>query len=197
MTERVLVVPRAVLFPGGSAGPAGFASGGERFLEAVARHGFFELRDEAERSPSLKQIIPYGILVHDRKVFVMRRSRKGGEARLHEKVTLGVGGHVNPEDEDGGDLRSAVERAFLRELHEELVVETPWKDEVVGVLNDDSNSVGSVHFGIVHMLVLSEPRVRVREDELLSGEFVPVDRLPAQSEHMETWSQILQRHFWP
>jgi predicted NUDIX family phosphoesterase len=197
MIERVLVVPRAILFRGVGPDPKGFAAGGERFLETVSRHGFFEARDEAERTPSLKQIIPYGILLHDRKVFLMRRSRKGGEARLHDKVTLGVGGHVNPSDEEGGDLRKAVERAFFRELHEELVMETPWKHDVVGVLNDDSNSVGSVHFGIVYRLALSEPRVRVREEEVLSGEFVPVDELRAHAGDMETWSQILQTHFWP
>jgi len=29
---------------------------------------------------------------------LMRRTQGGGEARLHDRYTLGVGGHINPED---------------------------------------------------------------------------------------------------
>ena len=135
-------------------------------------------------------------------MFVMRRSRKGGDPRLYDRVTLGVGGHVNPPDAAGADLRNPgvrniVEAAFERELREELVVEAPLRSEIVGVLNDDSNPVGAVHFGIVYRVLVETSLVRVREVDVLSGEFVPVSGLSAYRESMETWSRILQEHFWP
>ena len=201
--EQVLVVPRCVLFADAARVPAGFVRGdAEVFLRAVASDGRFVPRASAEVDPSLKQIIPYGVLVHGEMVFLMERSTRGGEARLHGRLSLGVGGHVNPEDlppEGGapGKGRLAVESAFAREIREELVVEAPYRSRVVGVINDDSNPVGSVHFGIVYLIQLEAPAVRVREEELLRGEFVPAADLALRADRLETWSRILQEALWP
>lgn len=211
MSEQVLVVPRGVLL--GAEEPSaeghgrlrrgGFLPGdGERYLAAVAREGRFVEREPAEHDPGLKQIIPYALLVQDERVFLLERSAAGGEKRLHRKVSLGVGGHVNPPDQvaAGGsetDAREAVGRALERELHEELVIETEYRAGVVGVINDDSNPVGRVHFGIVYRVVVDSPRVRVREGEVLRGEWVSGGDLWRHREAMETWSQIIQGVFWP
>ena len=41
-----------------------------------------------------------------RRYFLMRRTRAGGDARLHDRWSIGVGGHLNPGDEDlDGGLR--------------------------------------------------------------------------------------------
>jgi len=203
MSERVLVVPRSLLFEGGRKAVDGFEPGDAGgYLATVARVGRFVSRALAEEDPSLKQIIPYGMLVFADKVFVMERTGKGGEARLHRKVSLGVGGHVNPEDmgprgDRPADGRAAVKNAFNREIREELLLDTPYREEVVGVINDDSNSVGSVHFGIVYRLEVESPRVRVREEELLQGAFVPLRELGRYREAMETWSRIILDALWP
>jgi predicted NUDIX family phosphoesterase len=194
--EEVLVVSRAELFAPPSAPFEGFHAGdGEGFLQTVGARGRFVPRDRAEPDPSLKQVIPYGLILYDGAAFLFWRSRKGGEERLHEKASLGVGGHVNPEDLPPGSapgaLRSAVERAFLRELREEVDIEDRFRTEVLGVLNDDSNHVGSVHFGIVYAVWATSARVRVREEDLLRGEFVPLASLGGYRPVLETWSAIL------
>lgn len=197
-TEQVLVVPTHLLFLKLQSSFHGFCQGRvDELFRIVSEHGSFAPRNEAEENPRLKQIIPYGMLLWGQEVFLMKRTRKGGEARLYERVSLGVGGHVNPVDSTDGDLTKAIGAAFERELGEELVVETSYRREAMGLLNDDSNPVGRVHLGVVYRVDLDAPRVQVKEKESLRGSFVPVESLQSQTEHMETWSQILQSAFWP
>ncbi|MEG1686418.1 MAG: hypothetical protein RR276_00900, partial [Angelakisella sp.] len=62
----------------------------------MAHHEFIP-RPEAENDPTRKQIIPYVVLCRGSEVFATRRLNKGGEARLHGLLSLGIGGHINPE----------------------------------------------------------------------------------------------------
>ena len=198
MAESVLVVPRKFLFPPHHGSVQGFVEGtGEALLRLVREHGSFAPREEAEGDPSRKQIIPYAVIVSGRRVFVMKRGRRGGESRLHDKVTLGVGGHINPEDLRGDDLASAIDAGFRRELEEEVVIEGGHRSRIVGLLNDDSNPVGQVHYGVVYRVELDAPTVRVRETELLEGELTEPEALKDYEHRMETWSRINKAHFWP
>ena len=196
-------MPREALFPRGEAPVRGFVpGGGAPYLERILREGRFVPRPGAEGDPSLKQVIPYGVVARGGEVFLMRRTRRGEETRLHDRFSLGVGGHVNPRDaaEPTGDETRAtrkgalaetlIERALLREVAEELVAEGPVSFEVAGVLNDDSDPVGEVHFGVVYRLEAAGA-VRVREVSLLEGSWVPADRLDRWHEAMESWSRLL------
>ena len=60
----------------------------------------------------------------------------------------------------------------------------------VGLINDDSNPVGQVHLGVVHLYALESPMVTPREDGLAGAEFLPLDRVRALRPEFETWSQI-------
>ena len=197
MTEQVLVVPRTDLFRGENDVFQGFRRGDvDVFLERVATHGRFVPRAPAEDDPSRKQIIPYGVLsTVDPEgvecVFLMRRKRGGSEARLHDRLSIGVGGHINPIDgENAVASVDLVTRALEREIHEELRVDSEMAISVVGVLNDDSNAVGRVHFGVVYRIRVAVPRVAVRETEQLEGQFVDLRSLEgATLERLETWSR--------
>ena len=82
--ERVLVVPRAVVPDAGDW--LGLRSDGlVDFLIEAARHGIFEPRDEMERDPSHKQLIPYLVLRDGPRYFLMRRTKAGADARLHDR----------------------------------------------------------------------------------------------------------------
>jgi predicted NUDIX family phosphoesterase len=220
MAEQVLVVSRGDLFTAATSVPQGFVVGTlEAYLERIARHGRFVRRDAAEGDPELKQIIPYGVLTCGSLAFLMRRTRGGGEPRLHDLYTVGIGGHINPVDgrvnpaaqetelpvgppsraetEEHSAAAAPVLAAFEREIAEELCVETRYEVEGVGVLNDDSNSVGQVHFGIVYRVRLAEPRVHIRERHELEGRFVEQSDLWRHTDRMETWSRILVERLWP
>ncbi len=95
-----------------------------------------------EADPDFKQIIPYLVLRDGEAYFLMRRTRAGGDVRLHDRWSIGVGGHLNPGDEDlDGGLR--------REWSEELVADFVPDFRFIGLLNDDTTPVGEVHLGAV------------------------------------------------
>lgn len=198
--EFVFVVPRVELFSESS--PHGLVLFGEAlseeaFVACVERHGFFVERDYAERTPSLKQVIPYSIVVREGALLCLRRTKRGGEARLHDRITIGVGGHINPVDLPPGAGRDPIARATHREVVlEELVVEGPYTVRRVGLLNDDSNPVGAVHVGLVQVITVDAP-VTVREVDQLEGSFVSKDELRkmlADGADFETWSSLLVPH---
>ena len=181
--ERVLVVPRAVVPD--QAGWHGLRTTGlSAFLDVVAEHGRFEPREQMERDPSFKQIIPYLVLRDGERYFLMRRTRAGGDARLHDRWSIGVGGHLNPGDDGlAGGLR--------REWHEELVADFEPTFVPFALLNDDTTDVGAVHLGVVVLADAGGRPVTVRETDKLSGAFVPPPEVAAGAEHLETWSRIV------
>ena len=187
--ERVLVLPRDRV-PGGCdfrglrpSTPADLAV----LRDAVRRHGRFVERALAEVDPSHKQLIPYVVVRDAARVFVMQRTRAGGDDRLHDRVSIGVGGHLN--EVDGTD--EPLEAGVLREWSEELV--TDWTPEfrLVGLLNDDGNAVGAVHLGVVFEVDAAGRAVDVREREKLSGRFLPWSELAPLRDRLETWSQLV------
>lgn len=202
--EFVYTVPREKLFP--DCYPQGFVpfgAGAERreLLERIAEHGFFVEREHAERSPALKQIIPYALVCAGEELLLTRRSKRGGEARLFGKHSLGIGGHVEPCDlaqrasAEGARARGPglIEAATRRELDEELLLEGTIAIEPLGIVNDDSNAVGAVHLGWVQC-VRVDGNVHIRERELLSGGLVPpseLRRLLDEGADFETWSALI------
>lgn len=196
--ERVLVVPRDLLFGCPERKLDGFRPGpADDVLRSIDAAGFFAARCEVETDPQVKQVIPYAFVTSGPDVFLCERRPKGGEARLHGRVTLGLGGHVQEADLRSGSPAQAVRHALERELREEVLIGASCRIAVAGVLNDDTEPVGQVHFGIVYRVEIDEPCVRVLEDDSLEGSFVPACKLWSYRERMESWSRILQEHFWP
>src|SRR5262245_42304871 len=140
-----------------------------------------------EADEAHKQVIPYPILRDGDAWFLMRRTRAGGDTRLHDRYSIGVGGHVNPEDGGlDGDLTTALRREWL----EELAVEFVPAFRFVGLLNDDTTPVGRVHVGLVYEADAAGRPVTIRETENLSGSFVASRDLAAVAEQLETWSRL-------
>ena len=164
------------------------------YLQMIAESALFLPREDVEEDPSYKQIIPYAVVSYspetgDEEWFLMQRKKGGGEKRLHNLYSLGVGGHINPVDDEINE--KIVERALLRELHEELFVPDSVEIAPIGLLNDDSNPVGAVHFGMVYKITAGERTVRVREHEQLEGAFTSVEDLGSRVDQMETWSRFV------
>jgi predicted NUDIX family phosphoesterase len=181
--ERVLVVPRA-LVPDGCDWYGLRASGVDELLAIVAGHGRFEPRAAMEIDPAHKQVIPYLVLRDGERYFLMRRTRAGGDARLFDRWSIGVGGHLNPGDEDLlGGLR--------REWREELDADFEPAFEPVALLNDDTTEVGAVHLGVVFVADAAGRPVGVRETDKLTGSFVEPAEVAAVADHLETWSRLV------
>jgi predicted NUDIX family phosphoesterase len=185
MDEEVLVVPRDVLLPEGAF--TGLRPPDEAYLRRIRQRGFYRRRAEVEDDPSLKQVIPYVVVRRGGEVFLFRRLGRGGEPRLYQLYSVGVGGHIHRADGGDGD---PVEAGLVREVEEELEFTAPWEVRWVGVLNDECNPVSAVHFGLVFE-ANTAGEVRVRERDILEGRFVPVAEAVEYYPRMESWSQLV------
>jgi predicted NUDIX family phosphoesterase len=184
--EQILVVPRSALPE--LAGWHGIrAQGLERVLVVVARSARPHARSLAEQDPSLKQIIPYLVLRDGPRYFLMQRTRAGGDARLHERWTIGIGGHLDAAD---GDIEGGLRREWSEELESTSL--PSWRP--IGVLNDDTTEVGAVHLGVVYVADIAGGEVRIRETDKLTGAFVEVPAVEAVRDRLETWSAIVFDH---
>lgn len=181
--ERVLVIPRTAIME--DPGWLGLREDGMADFEGlVASEGRFKARAQMEGDRRFKQVIPYLVLRDGARFFLMRRSRAGADERLHDRWSIGVGGHLNPGDGDlGGGLR--------REWAEEIDADFTPEFRLVGLLNDDTTEVGSVHVGAVFVADAAGRRVAIRETEKLSGAFADPEAVAAVSGDLETWSRLV------
>ena len=192
--EQILVVERKVVADAGMF--QGLAFDVERYLSKIFVPGVprFMPRSKAEKDPSFKQIIPYVIMACDSKYLNYVRGTRAGEARLVGNRSIGIGGHINPVDNEvplfDTDLSEMYNAAVEREVAEEVSVETKHTDKIVALLNDDSNEVGSVHLGVVHYWTLAEPKVTKREQMITQMDFKTFAELQKVRDTMETWSRL-------
>ncbi len=190
--EQILVVERKVFEDAGAFN--GLALDVQKYLDKIFVPGVprFMTRSKAEIDLSYKQIIPYVIMTCDGKFLNYVRGKRAGETRLVAKRSIGIGGHINPTDDMPlfGSFFDTYLAAVQREVAEEVSVETKYKDKVVALLNDDSNEVGQVHLGIVHLWTLDEPKVSRKEQMITQMSFMTIAELQNVRDTMETWSQI-------
>jgi predicted NUDIX family phosphoesterase len=190
--EQVLVVERKVFEQVGVF--HGLALDAQRYLDKLFMQGVprFIPRSKAEKDPSFKQLIPYVIMCCGGKYLTYVRGKRAGETRLVAKRSIGIGGHINPTDDMPlfGNFFETYLTAVQREVAEEVSVETTYKDRVVALLNDDSNEVGQVHLGIVHLWTLEGPKVNRREQMITQMGFMSIPQLQEVRDTMETWSQL-------
>ncbi len=178
-TEQVLVVPTELFHRLGYF--QGFSPEADRYLAELLspKNTSYRPRGEMEEDPSFKQLIPYVIFRHRDKagceqLFQYTRGKGMGERRLHSKRSVGVGGHISIDDRSSADAVPYAE-GMRRELDEEVVIDTPFTERCVGLINDDQTPVGQVHLGVVHLFDVEQPNVQPREAKFSTPAF---DRSP-------------------
>jgi predicted NUDIX family phosphoesterase len=188
-------------------------------------------RDIVEKDPNFKHLINYiflykrstldlsGSSVKDNtNYFVYERTKKGNEERLHNNLSIGVGGHIGQITKS--DILQSIKEYLRQELLSEIEInqshsytyQRALDARFYGLLNDNSNDVGRVHLGLVWSVglrplnpsrtqesgqPLSSPgdRVEVREDKLVAKGFWTRDRLLSNLSQFESWSQLLIQSF--
>ncbi|AJC23838.1 hypothetical protein IGX41_07070 [Bacillus velezensis] len=198
MDEIILAAPRSDVFQNEMLTFQGVNSEDERIVNIMAQieAHFFEIRrGDAEEDPRFKQPIPYVVIRRDDEVFVYERLAGGGESRLHNKLSLGFGGHMNPM-EGTASFTEVLKQNTDRELAEELYIREEDKQNIVtlGLINDDENDVGKVHIGILSALQLaSAAQVEVKEKDQIAGRWMKLSELKEENvyQRLEAWSQFV------
>lgn len=163
-------------------------------MDKLLCHGVFRPRNVLEEDPSYKQVIPYAVICNDDDVYMFRRLNKQTEARLHNKCSLGVGGHMNPY----GDIidTNYLHHELSREMYEEVKLDDNCKVvgmKPIGFINDDLSEVGKVHLGVLYQITVSNKYIEINETEKMTGEWINKYDLAEFYSNMETWSQLYCR----
>jgi predicted NUDIX family phosphoesterase len=180
----------------------GIIKGNSEVLRRIVQNGLFLRRSELEEDPSFKQIIPYAIISNkeperggvrqNQSFYLFRRTSGQKENRLHNKFSLGVGGHMNP----SGSMES-IEQYLIDELKRELYEEVKLLNgcfiegiEFIGFINDDTIPVGRVHIGLLYNIHVSNKEVYVKETDKMTADWIDKTNLAEFYKGMESWTKI-------
>ena len=163
----------------------------EKYLAVVTSSSNLRYRNrsEAEQDKRFKQLIPYVLIIRNAKILRYRRGRGGQETRLHGLYSIGIGGHISEEDHGLFSSRRGYQESMRRELMEEVGIDAA-HEPAVAVINDDSTEVGYVHFGVVHVVRVSDESVAGRRSGILSPEFIPIPEAAKDASSYESWSRF-------
>lgn len=176
------------------------------FIQELPFHSddiFIGPRNVLEFDSNFKHIIPYILIEQDGKYLSYQRTSKSGESRLHGSYSIGFGGHIDIGDvvtqnsNQQINLLETIFKSATRETTEELsinfntdVLNSTF--EIFGFLNDDSNEVGLVHFGLVLKLRLkSGINISSPENQIDLKGFKTIDELYQTNTDYENWSNAL------
>ena len=198
--EQILVVNRKELFNNEENHFYGFIKkDDEKTKKIIDKFESYEVkrRGDMEEDPSFKQLIGYVLLkdINTNEVLVYKRLVGGGEARLHGKASVGIGGHMN--EVEGKSIFEMLKINASRELNEEVGVseeEALENLQFIGLINDDETEVGQVHIGVVYECKVDKQLVEVKEDDTLVIKWMSGIEAKKE-ENYETWSEFLKPIF--
>ena len=193
MEESVFAIPTAGLWRLLNYKETGLIRQNSEALKQIVQKGLFRKRSELEEDPSFKQVISYAVISNSNSYYLFRRTSGQREKRLHNQLSLGVGGHMNP-----GDSKESDEQYLISELKRELSEEVRLLNgcsivdiEFIGFINDDTIPVGRVHIGLLYNIHLSNRDVVINETDRMTAEWIDNADLASFYEGMETWSKII------
>jgi len=141
-----------------------------------------------ENDSNFQQVIPYVVFRHADRYLLTHRLRASSEKRLRKQYSLGVGGHINPGDLEGGD---PILDGLKREWAEEVIYDGRFEARLLGLLNEESSPVSKVHLGVVFLVEGDSPNIQIRETNKLAGDLLTLDEMRIHFLEMESWSQLV------
>lgn len=197
--EQIMVVERQKLLSKNNF--QGFVDNNENndFEEIILKNYKYMRRGDAEINHDFKQPIAYCIIINDKnQVFAYQRgltnSGDYNEKRLEGKWSWGTGGHIDKVDSEKNN--NPIVTSMLREISEEVEMTGNTKQEhiVLGYINDDSDDVGKVHFGILYLVKTNAENVLLKGKESVIGKFMDINELEGllgnKDVIIESWSKI-------
>lgn len=193
---KIIVVEKKVLF--GDNHFKGFRLANEiDYLSRILKDFKWMERAVVEDNPKYKQPIAYSAIVNPtrKQVFIYQRASQDTryqERRLQGKWSCGIGGHIEKSDIKPGNI---IQISALRELQEEVNITGPVKIKMLGYINDDSDKVGKVHFGIFYIVETDSEVIKPKDSEIENGRlrtFEELDKIYFSPDYtIEGWSRII------
>ena len=197
MDELVFAIPTDILWKLLPYKKVGLIKGNSDDLRKIVQNGLFRKRRELEEDPSFKQIIPYAIISNKESFYLFKRSSGQREKRLHNKLHLGVGGHMNP-----GSYNEPDERYLVNELQREFFEEVKLLNgcliediKFIGFINDESIPVSRVHLGLLYNISVSNKNLTINETDKMTAGWIEKTNLSWYYEELETWTKIAFDHY--
>jgi predicted NUDIX family phosphoesterase len=193
--KNIVVVPRDSLFVNG--GFQGYLPAEEHDYEtAILNSHTLKPRGDVEENPAYKQPICYCAIINSTtsRLFVYQRAPAASdyaEARLRGKWSIGIGGHV-----DEADCRydNPLLASMAREVSEELRWKGVFAPRLIGYINDESDLVGRVHFGLLYLAETAATYIAPRSREIAEAQMIQPagwqKMLTDPSLAIEGWSSI-------
>ena len=202
MEESVFAFPTVDLWKLITYKEKGLIRGNSEVLKKIVENGLYLKRSELEEDTSFKQIIPYAIISNkepepsgvrqSQSYYLFKRTSGQTEKRLHNKFSLGVGGHMNPDDSVVSKEQYLIDE-LKRELYEEVKLLNGCLIEgieFIGFINDDTIPVGRAHIGLLYNIHVSNKEVYINEKDKMMAEWIEKSNLAEFYEGMETWTKI-------
>jgi predicted NUDIX family phosphoesterase len=197
MDEMILVAKRSALFgENDELVFQGVATNKElvtKIISHLSQNIKVMRRGDAEENPTYKQPIPYVVIKKGNQIYAYKRLSGGGEARLHSKLSIGFGGHINQTNDVS--FVDILMTNLQRELDEELEIKChSYRLKPVGLINDDNNEVGKVHIGLLYTFEIdNEAIVEVKEKDQIEGFWIDIKNLKNEEiySNLESWSQFV------
>jgi len=162
----------------------------KKYLEVILNQKNYKFirRKDAEVDFNYKQLIPYAILRYKEGIFAYRRGKLLTEKRLLGNYSIGIGGHISVHDRNLFGI--TYEEGLYREIGEEIKIDSKYEEKIVALINDDTDEVGRVHFGVVHIFSLDRPSIEGKEKSINEAKFVSIVQLKKDIHKFENWSKI-------
>lgn len=178
----------------------------QTYHDLLSRAEWFD-RDTIEKDENYWQLIPYVIITHhnpghlrrnSRDILTMTRQPKQSEERLHGLHYIGVGGHVEEDDDVGYNSVVAFNQGMVRELEEELTPDYSFISHFSGIIIDNRNPVGRCHVGFLHHahVNIDFDFAEFPEYEHHKHRWEEIDRLKQLgADKVDPWTDIVLRHY--
>lgn len=158
----------------------------------LSQNGLFLPRDFLETNDKYKQVIPQGLILLNDSVLLNKRLPGQSEARLNNTISLGFGGHLNPEDNILKHM-DLIHIGLHRELAEEVTLPIPFKLEYFGLTNSEATDVSRKHIGVWFKITVLNDSVMVNEKNKLSCEWCSVNQLHNYENKFESWASFIYK----
>lgn len=167
-------------------------------MAALTYQGGWRPRNEVETDRTWRQVIPYIIItnVDTGKHLLFERTPKQDESRLHTKLSIAAGGHIEKEDDVVDSSGNRIERAAWRETMEE----TSFHSGVfnfcgcLAITDPKEDEVHHVHIAAVYHLFTQETDFKGEDDKHIRR-WVYDDTLQSEVDRMEAWSREVWNYY--